>query len=133
MAEVVEQKNKDEISEMAWCAYQQNPECTGAGNPWAWIAADVVAPDGKLPLQPHKVVRTELYNALFLSLLYWLQHDYNESAAETLGLFDDHGHGVDWAWDATSRRFPSDGTARIPLRSGTRAAAIRSRRTTTWC
>ena len=59
----------------------------------------MVGPDGKLPLQPHNAVSNELYSSRFRSLLYWLQHDYNESAAETLGVLDDHGHGVDWAWD----------------------------------
>lgn len=96
---VVAEKTKEQMSEAAWCAYQQKPGCTEAGSPWAWIASDVVGPDGKLPVEGHKVVSNELYSAAFRRLLYWSQHDYNESAAETLGVLDDRGHGVDWAWD----------------------------------
>lgn len=76
--------------------------------PWCWIVLDPLFPaDGKLPVSQHSLGQQgeELYSGWFQTLVYMLHLDYNQTAAEMLGVVPDrvaHRTGndfPDWSWE----------------------------------
>src|SRR5262249_23871072 len=64
-----------------------------AVTPWKWIVS-VFPEDGELWVSscssaPQGKELKELYRNWFGSLIYWLHHDYNQIASETLGMISD--------------------------------------------
>ena len=77
-------------------------------SPWCWIVLDPLFPaDGKLPVSPHSSDQPgkELYSDRFQNLIYRLHLDYNQTAAEMLGVVPDRvTRGADsvfpdWSWE----------------------------------
>ncbi len=76
--------------------------------PWCWIVLDPIFPaDGKIPVSRYSLDRQdkEFYSSWFQTLIYLLHLDYNQTAAEMLGVVTDRvprGAGnvfPDWFWD----------------------------------
>ena len=75
---------------------------------WGRIVLDPLFPaNGKLPVDRHKhfISGSELYSGWFQNLVYAIHHDYNQSAAEMLGVIPDRAN-PDGANPASNRFFP---------------------------
>ncbi len=74
--------------------------------PWRQIVLDPMFPDNSnLRVHPCPLDQqsNEPYSDRFKGLIYWLHHDYNQIAAETLGMISDRvntepGHS-EWSWN----------------------------------
>lgn len=90
-----------ELGETA-CADYRN----ASGTAWSRMVFDPLY-QGRLPLADHSstTATKELYNGWFQKLVYSLHHDYNDAAAEMLGVIPDRATGAngdhfpDWFWD----------------------------------
>jgi hypothetical protein len=81
-------------------------------SPWGMIVLDPLFPaDGKLPVCPHSPGRRseELYGGWFENLVYMLHLDYNQTAAEMLGVVPDRvshrssNDSPDWSWENSQK------------------------------
>jgi hypothetical protein len=78
---------------------------------WSMIVLDPLFPkDGKLPVTQHSCCPQsgDLYAGWFHNLLYAFHHDYNQTAAEMLGVLSDRADAKkddvpDWFWDNNGR------------------------------
>ncbi len=73
---------------------------------WSMIVLDPLFPkDGKLPLSDHRSQQGgDLYTNWFRNLIYAFHHDYNQTAAEMLGVLSDRvdskpDNVPDWFWN----------------------------------
>jgi hypothetical protein len=95
--------SKEECESSAWSKEEfEGKERTGA---WSKIALDSrFLKEGKLPVCPHLPQKGgELYSGWFQNLVYALHLDYNQTAAETLGIIADRldsksGSVPEWSW-----------------------------------
>jgi hypothetical protein len=94
---------KGQLSEAA-CAEFKRPD----SDIWGKIVLSPIFPaDGRLPVVLHSFRQQggELYSGWFQDVLYSLHHDYNQTAAEMLGVIQDRiipksdGNFPDWSWE----------------------------------
>ncbi len=101
-----EECDKRELGQAACDAFKKNDSSI-----WGKVVLDPLFPaDGKLPIERHRSsAGRELYTGWFQHLVYALHHDYNQGAAEMLGVIPDRANPKpgdsfpDWAWGDDGR------------------------------
>jgi hypothetical protein len=97
--------SEEECDSPAWSKKEfEGKEST----PWSKIVLDPrFLKEGKLPVCPHLPHQQgeELYSGWFQNLVYTLHLDYNQTAAETLGVIPDRldsksGYVPEWSWES---------------------------------